>query len=466
MPIGGLGKFFARVFFAALMLSAATMARARDDGAVQPEQAEGATSERIVGGQLAALGAWPWQIALYIQGNSGYYAMCGGSLIAPDWVLTAAHCVRDRPTASYKIGYGSNKRSQLNLVSVVRVEYHTGYDSRVKDNDIALLKLGSAVNLPSTGFAKLPIQSASDTLNPGDEMTVTGFGTTASCSGPSADPACGMQEQLREVVVPFVPIPNCRQNYGASSAAIGDRQICAGIAAGGRDSCQGDSGGPLVRRAADNRWTQVGVVSWGAGCAQAGKPGVYTRVSKYADWILRQTGPIGGANPVIAITGPKPVESSIQSGIVRVAPTRPSIRVGEAVQFNISSSVDGYLIIFDVNPAGKLTQLFPNQYSANGGTPARIAAGQQVTFPAASDRFEIKAGQPAGTGMVVAVVSKNPQGLDTLLATQGRLAEVGEDEMPEYYSRLDVVLKDRAPINPLTGKGDWALGEARYQVVP
>ncbi len=168
MPIGGLGKFFARVFFAALMLSAATMARARDDGAVQPEQAEGATSERIVGGQLAALGAWPWQIALYIQGNSGYYAMCGGSLIAPDWVLTAAHCVRDRPTASYKIGYGSNKRSQLNLVSVVRVEYHTGYDSRVKDNDIALLKLQNA-----SGLTPANVGSSSN-LTVGQAVTAVG----------------------------------------------------------------------------------------------------------------------------------------------------------------------------------------------------------------------------------------------------------------------------------------------------
>lgn len=419
---------------------------------------------RIVGGQLAPEGAWPWQIALYIQGQSGtFFAMCGGSLIAPQWVLTAAHCVKDRPAGPYKVGFGSSRRSAMTLIDVVQVTYHEGYDSRSKDNDIALIKLARPVATPNIAFARLPVERAAGDFSPGDEMTVTGFGTTASCTGASADPSCQMQEALRQVSVPYVPIPICAQTY-QGSGAITANQLCAGLAQGGRDSCQGDSGGPLVRRQADGKWVQVGVVSWGAGCAKPGKPGVYTRISSYADWILRRTGPTGASNPVVAVTGSGPVNTSIRTGIVKVTQLKPSLRVGETAQFTVSSSVDGYLIIFDVNPAGKLTQLFPNQFSANGGTPARIDKGQQITFPAASDRFELKVPAATGTGLIVAVVAKNSAGLDTLLSTQGRLVTVEDDEVESYYGRLDVVLKNKDPINPLTGKGEWAVGEARYQV--
>lgn len=419
---------------------------------------------RIVGGSPASPGAWPWQIALFSRGQSGTFrAMCGGALIAPQWVLTAAHCVNRNPYGPYRIGFGSNTIGTMQVVDVEKVEFHASYDERTKDNDIALLRLAKPA--PATiQFAKLPLDRAALTLAEGDDVTVTGFGTTQSCSGASSSPDCGMQEALRQVTVPIVANPKCATNY--SGASITERQMCAGFSQGGRDSCQGDSGGPLVRRAASGGYIQVGVVSWGQGCAMANKPGVYTRVGSYSDWIVRRTGPISGANPIIGVAGIAPVASSIRSGIVRVTPSRSSVRVGETMTFNVSSSVEGYLMIFDVNPAGKLTQLFPNQYSAGGGTPAMIRAGQPVSFPVPSDRFEIKVGAPAGQGMVVAVVSKTATGLNTLLSTQGRLAPVADNDMADYYGRLDVVMKDRSPINPVTGKGDWALGETRYTVNP
>jgi secreted trypsin-like serine protease len=245
---------------------------------------------RIVGGSLAAAGQFPWQVALVdpggIYGNDLYSGQfCGGSLIRLDWVLTAAHCVQYlgevTPSAQIRIAAGflqlSAPGSALQLRSVEAVFVHPGYDEVSTDQDIALIKLST----PLTRTARVrPIalvteSQAATLVAAGKTVTVSGWGDRSYGSGAGSN-------RLRFVTLPVVRQARCNDLYAGGITA---NMLCAGPLSGGKDSCQGDSGGPLVARAANGTYRQVGVVSWGNGCAWANYPGIYTRVSRYLDWI-------------------------------------------------------------------------------------------------------------------------------------------------------------------------------------
>ncbi len=242
----------------------------------------------VVGGQPADPGEWPWQ-AMVLPGPY----LCGGSLIATDWVLTAAHCVFEEEgvlfaPSSIKVRLGEYDRTRAEsgeqVMAVAQIIAHELYDSATNDHDIALLRLAS----PALFTAKVkPInllnQSTESTLAaPGQAATVTGWGTTKE-GGTAAT-------LLMEVAVPIVSNVQCDRSYGY----ITDNMICAGYAAGGKDSCQGDSGGPLVVADENGGWQLSGIVSFGYGCARANYYGVYTRVSQYVEWIAAQTGSADG----------------------------------------------------------------------------------------------------------------------------------------------------------------------------
>ena len=426
---------------------------------------------RIVGGEAVIDPTqFPWQVVLFHRGADNVMRpVCGGSLIARNWVLTAAHCVATDPQGTYKVGYGSTHISTDKIVDVVKVVAHESYNQSLMDNDIALLELSADAEIPQSSLARLPVARAIDPIEPGATVTVTGFGTTTQCGGGSAAaPECNMQDQLRHTEVPVVANAACRSDYAGEPQNIGENQLCAGEEQGGRDSCQGDSGGPLVFREVDG-WIQVGVVSWGAGCAKARKPGIYTRVAAYADWIhysLNGAVPENAAvpdNPIDAVVRPSDSSDATGSHLVSISVVGGTLKVGALATFRITSRVDGYLLVFDVAPGGKTTQLFPNQFSGIAGTAQTIDAGQTIDFPAASDNFDIRVPEPAGLGLVVAVVTKDSRGLADLNRSYGDLRVFRSDRV--FYDRLEVVVKGRAPINPLTGKGDWAMGEARYSVV-
>ncbi|XP_036594144.1 serine protease 30-like [Trichosurus vulpecula] len=236
-------------------------------------------SGRIIGGQDAQEGQWPWQVSLRIAGTH----ICGGSLINSSWVLTAAHCFdNSQNPAYYGVQLGeltlSTDSAGSSLASVTRIIIHPSY-KKGSDNlegDIALVQLGSSSQIVPVCLPSPQIEFLTGTL-----CWVTGWGKTNTAD---------FSWILQEVQVPLIDAETCDAQYHINNpTALGrtlvlEDMICAGYEEGQKDSCQGDSGGPLVCKD-QNTWFQVGVVSWGEGCAQPNRPGVYTRVQAYTDWI-------------------------------------------------------------------------------------------------------------------------------------------------------------------------------------
>ena len=251
------------------LLAALAVAAALAGGGPGVAQAH-SPQESVVGGTRAAQGEFPFMVRLSMG--------CGGALYSSRLVLTAAHCVgRTGTNTSITATLGvvdlqSSSRIQVRSNYVYRAP---GYNGNGKD--WALIRLAT----PVTGLATLPI--ATTTAYNCGTFTVAGWG--------AAREGGGQHRYLLKAQVPFVSDASCQSSY---PDLIPSDEICAGFAAGGVDTCQGDSGGPMFRRDASNAWIQVGVVSWGNGCARPNYPGVYSQVSTFASAIASAAASLGG----------------------------------------------------------------------------------------------------------------------------------------------------------------------------
>lgn len=292
------------------------------------------TRSKVVGGEPASIENWPGQAAIRLHSETGHVSryFCGGTGITERWVLTAAHCMPEYLTklegefsadgvqhlGRLEVVIGAEDLTRVADAEAIPVEQVVMHDTyrhyveaalKIDDpeqrrsaldriapdhgDDIALLKLSRRWTGP---VARLFLDSAQSLDG---QVRVAGFGKTLFNLNQSLSPfprADGSgfvyagSPRLLEASILSVPEAVCRARY--PSAAIEKGQLCAGLEQGGRDSCQGDSGGPLSIRASDGCSTQVGIVSWGEGCADAGAYGVYTRVAAYAGWIESYTGPL------------------------------------------------------------------------------------------------------------------------------------------------------------------------------
>lgn len=233
---------------------------------------------KIVSGENARLGQWPWQVTLQEKTRRGYFHKCGASLLSKDWVITAAHCLSNVQPESLLVRLGGIDFASVEdkwMESRVQLFPHPQFNIQTQQNDIALLKL--LTPLVAYQSSMLPICLPDKDMEfDGAQSFVSGWGRLGEKSPIST--------RLQYVGVPIINNTECQKIYQPINKQIDRQSICAGYAEGLKDSCEGDSGGPMMvhRR---GRWVLAGVISWGVGCARPNQPGVSTRVTEFLDWI-------------------------------------------------------------------------------------------------------------------------------------------------------------------------------------
>uniref|UniRef100_A0A8C9NZ65 Transmembrane protease serine n=1 Tax=Spermophilus dauricus TaxID=99837 RepID=A0A8C9NZ65_SPEDA len=232
---------------------------------------------RIMSGELADKGAWPWQASL----QRSNIHQCGATLISDRWLVTAAHCFKNNVNPrQWTVTFGTTINPPLTKREVKRIIVHERYHSPAREYDIAVVQFHPRVTF-SDDIRRICLPEASASFPPNSTVYITGFGALYY-GGES-------QNNLREAKVKIISNDVCKQPqvYGND---IKFGMFCAGYLEGIYDACRGDSGGPLVIKDLKDTWYLIGIVSWGDNCGQKNKPGVYTQVTYYRRWIASKTG--------------------------------------------------------------------------------------------------------------------------------------------------------------------------------
>lgn len=238
---------------------------------------------RIIGGTDAKPGEFPHQVSLMISSRYGGDGIdrhfCGGSIVADEWVMTAAHCASwiIGSQSDFSIGSGGIDLNKLEEYELDGVWVHPAYDGATLDYDFALIK----VRRPFFDREIAVVNRAENQLiDVGTAATITGWGVDASGN---------IQKILKKADVNVVSRADCN-DANSYNGAVTSRMICLGLPQGGKDTCQGDSGGPAIARVRGGEPVLFATTSWGEGCAQPQKYGVYGRLIAVRSWIDTVTG--------------------------------------------------------------------------------------------------------------------------------------------------------------------------------
>ncbi|XP_060097920.1 vitamin K-dependent protein C [Heteronotia binoei] len=235
---------------------------------------------KLISGKAGKKGHSPWQVMLF---NGVGKFKCGGVLIHPAWVLTAAHCLEGEEIL--KLKFGKYHRWRIDdgeqAIFTDKLVPHENYNKSSSDNDIALLHLAHPVFFNKYVLPIcLPVKNLAEQelMKEGTQTVVTGWGTQ------SGNSATNYSSVLNYIEIPVAPRNACVHTM---RNPVSENMLCGGILGDKRDSCHGDSGGPMVTQF-KNTWFLVGLVSWGEGCGKLDNFGIYTKVSPYLEWIDQQ----------------------------------------------------------------------------------------------------------------------------------------------------------------------------------
>ncbi|MFJ8003946.1 S1 family peptidase [Streptomyces fagopyri] len=223
----------------------------------------------IVGGTTTTTTAYPFMMQITDASQNQF---CGGTLVAANKVVTAAHCMTGETTSSVRVVGGRTYLTGTNgtVSKVSRIWVDPGYTDATNGDDVAVLTLSTPMSYTPASYVAA---TSTGVYAAGTTARIVGWGTTSENGGSS--------DQLRTATVPIVSDAGCRSSYGSDYLA--SDMVCAGYTNGGTDTCQGDSGGPLLIGG-----VLAGITSWGNGCAEAGYPGVYTRLTTFSNLVKAQ----------------------------------------------------------------------------------------------------------------------------------------------------------------------------------
>ncbi|SES09769.1 Trypsin [Streptomyces sp. yr375] len=228
-----------------------------------------AAPQPIVGGTTTTTTTYPFMMQITDASQNQF---CGGTLVSPTKVVTAAHCMVDETASGVRVIGGRTSLSGTNgtVARVSKIWVNPDYTTATKGDDLAVLTLSTSMPYTTASYVS---SSQTSVYAAGTTARILGWGATSE-SGSSSN-------QLRTATVPIVSDASCKSSYG--SDFVQTDMVCAGFTSGGTDTCQGDSGGPLLIGG-----VLAGITSWGEGCAQAGFPGVYTRLTTFSSLVTAQ----------------------------------------------------------------------------------------------------------------------------------------------------------------------------------